>query len=273
MIHENLSIGFIGAGNMATALTKGLLTAGIVEPESIYVSDVDEARRKQFRKETAANILASNAAVVSKADVVVLAVKPQQIAAVLNEIGPLFEERHLVISIAAGVSTSYIEKFLRNGVRLVRAMPNTPMLVGAGAAAICGGNWACEDDLALASRIFGSSAAVVIVEEKQMDAVTALSGSGPAYFFYFTETMIKAGVALGLSAEAAKTLALRTAYGAGKMLAEVPEPPEELRRRVTSPGGTTEAAISSMIRAGVADSITKAIEAAAQRSKELGEKL
>ena len=110
------------------------------------------------------------------------------------------------------------------------------------------------------------------MEEKQMDAVTALSGSGPAYFFYFAEAMIKAGVALGLPEEAAKTLALRTAYGAGKMLVEVPESPEELRRRVTSPGGTTEAAIRSMVRTGVAESIAKAIEAAAQRSKELGEK-
>lgn len=273
MKQENLKLGFIGAGNMATAIAKGVLAVRLIDADRLYVSDIDDSRRREFRQATSANILGSNSAVVSKTDVVILAVKPQHMDTVLKEIGPLFEERHLVISIAAGVPTSRIEKFMRNGVRLVRAMPNTPMLVGAGAAALCTGRWAGDDDLALAREIFGSSAAVVTVDEKDMDAVTAVSGSGPAYFFYFTEAMIKAGVALGLVEETARTLARQTAFGAGKMLAEVPETPEELRGRVTSPGGTTEAAIKSMIRAGVAESIAKAIEAAAARSKELGEKV
>lgn len=272
-MEETLKLGFVGAGNMATALAKGLLASKTISAERIYASDVDEARRKAFRKETGAHILASNAAVVAKTDVVVLAVKPQQMGDMLREIGPAFEEKHLVISIAAGVATSYIEKFVRNGVRVVRAMPNTPMLVGAGAAGLCKGNWAHDSDLALARQIFESSAVVVEVDESLMDAVTAVSGSGPAYFFYVAEQLIAAGIELGLTPGQARALAIRTALGAGKMLAETGQSPEELRQRVTSPGGTTEAAIKTMIRADLGRTIIKAVNAAAQRSRELGEQM
>ncbi len=269
-MQQDATIGFIGAGNMATALAKGLLESGAIEAENIYASDVDEKRRKLFARATSANIGEDNSAVLRDADIIVLAVKPQHIADVLKEIGPIFEERHLVISIAAGIKTAYIEKFIRNGVRLIRAMPNTPMLVGAGAAAICKGKWATDADLEVARRIFESSAVVATVEEKDMGAVTALSGSGPAYFFYLAEAMIQAGIELGLSKDNAASLAAQTALGAGKMLAESGQPPEELRRRVTSPGGTTQAAVASMETAGVAASIVEALKAAARRSEELG---
>jgi len=272
-MEANAKLGFIGAGNMATALARGVLSAGLLPPDRIYASDVDDDRRKAFRADTGAHMLAGNAAVVAKSDVVVLAVKPQQMAAVLREVGPSFEEKHLVISIAAGVATACIEKFVRNGVRVVRAMPNTPMLVGAGAVGLCKGKWAGDADLALARRIFESSAVVVSVEENLIDAVTAISGSGPAYFFYLAEHMIAAGVELGLTPEQAGSLVTQTALGAGKMLAETGQSPEELRTRVTSPGGTTEAAIKSMARSDLGKSLIKAMKAAAQRSMELGEQL
>jgi len=269
-MESHVRIGFIGAGNMATALAGGLLAARVADPEKIYASDIDEERRKLFARTTSANVCSDSSAVVREADVVVLAVKPRQIEEVLTEIGSALEERHLVISIAAGITTEYVEKFVRKGVRLIRAMPNTPMLVGAGAVGLCRGKWATDADLALARSIFESSAVVVAVDEKDMDAVTALSGSGPAYFFYLAEAMIRAGVELGLNKEDAAALAAQTALGAGKMLAESDRPPEELRRRVTSPGGTTEAAIKWLEGAGIADSVVEAVKAAARRSEELG---
>ena len=270
-MQEEMTIGFIGAGNMAAALSKGLLASGRAEPERMCASDVDEKRRKQYARATSAEVFADNAAVARRSDVVIIAVKPQQMEEVLSGMGTALEERHLIISIAAGITTAFVEKFIRNGVRVIRAMPNTPMLVGAGAVGLCKGKWATDADLDLARSIFESSAVVVTVEEDDMDAVTALSGSGPAYFFYLAEAMIRAGTELGLTDENASALALQTAFGAGKMLAESDECPEELRRRVTSPGGTTEAAIKCMQEAHVAESVVEAIKAAARRSKELGE--
>ena len=272
-MEDNTKLGFIGAGNMATALARGVLSAGVLSADRMYASDVDDDRRKAFRDETGAHTLPNNTAVAAKSDIVVLAVKPQQMAAVLREVGPSFEEKHLVISIAAGVTTAYIEKFIRNGVRVVRAMPNTPMLVGTGAVGLCKGKWANDADLALARRIFESSAITVSVDESLMDAVTAISGSGPAYFFYLAEQMIAAAVELGLSSEHARALVTQTALGAGKMLTQTGHSPEELRQRVTSPGGTTEAALKSMARSDLGRSLIKAMKAAAQRSMELGEQL
>jgi len=269
-MQKDIIIGFIGAGNMATALAKGLLASEVVDAGRIYAADVDEKRRKLFARATSANVCSDNAAVVGEADVIVLAVKPQQIEDVLREIGPALEERHLVVSIAAGITTGYVEKFVRNGVRVIRAMPNTPMLVGVGAAALCKGKWATDADLDLARGIFESSALVVTIDEKGMDAVTALSASGPAYFFYLAEAMIRAGVEMGLSEGDAAALATQTALGAGKMLAESGDTPEELRRTVTSPGGTTEAAIKCMEAAEIPTSIIEAMKAAARRSEELG---
>jgi len=270
-MQEDITIGFIGAGNMAAALSKGLLASGMIKPEKICASDVDDKRRKHYARATGAEVFADNTAVARQSDVIVLAVKPQQMEDVLSDVGPALEERHLIISIAAGITTGFVEKFVRNGVRVVRAMPNTPMLAGAGAVGLCKGKWATDADLDLAGNIFESSAVAVAVDEKDMDAVTALSGSGPAYFFYLAEAMIRAGTELGLSDEHAAALARQTALGAGKMLAESDESPEELRRRVTSPGGTTQAAIECMQQAHVADSVVEAVKAAARRSKELGE--
>src|SRR5688572_15373192 len=179
---------------------------------------------------------------------VLLSVKPQQMKQVLAEIGPVLGAQTLVISIAAGISSSFIEKNLGAGKawRVIRAMPNTPMLVGQGMVALSRGQNSRDEDMAAAKRIFEAGAAVLELDEQKMDAVTAMSGSGPAYFFYLVEKMIEAGISLGLSPQEAAVLATRTCIGAGAMLANSPESPQELRRKVTSPGGTTQAAIETL---------------------------
>jgi pyrroline-5-carboxylate reductase len=265
---EGKRIGFFGAGNMAEALARGLLAAG-TPVSSIIASDVAEARRKLFAHDLRVAVTNDNREVLAKSDIAIFAVKPQNMPELLAIIsGPAHGK--LFISICAGVSTAFIEKELGDAPRVVRAMPNTPMLVGAGAAAIARGKYATDDDLAAARAIFETAATVIIVKEQLMDAVTAVSGSGPAYFFYLVEAITDAGVKLGLPKDAALALARQTAFGAGKLLASSPDAPEELRRKVTSPGGTTFAAIAKMDEAGVKAAVIRAVEAAAARSKELG---
>ncbi len=203
---------------------------------------------------------------------VLLSVKPQQMDAVLDRIGLVMHPDTLLISIAAGISTGHIAKILGGGRRwrVVRAMPNTPMLAGAGMVAIARGVHATEGDLFTARRLFESAAAVIEVPEEKIDAVTAVSGSGPAYFFYLVEQMIRAGVELGLTPDEARRLAAQTALGAAKMLTSGEESPEELRRKVTSPNGTTHAAITHLDSSGVGAAIVQAVHAAARRSRELG---
>ncbi len=261
-------IGFLGAGNMAEALARGLLSGGVA-PSGLIASDLAEARRAYFVRELGVETTNDNRAVVAKSDVVVFAVKPQNMAAVLAIIAPPPAGK-LFISICAGVSTGFIERQLSSSPRVVRAMPNTPMLVGEGAAAIARGAFATDDDLATTREIFETAAKVIVVQESMMDAVTAVSGSGPAYFFYLAEAMVEAGVKLGLPREAALALARQTALGAGKLLAVSEDTPELLRRKVTSPGGTTFAAISRMEDANLKAAIVAALEAAAAKSRELG---
>lgn len=261
-------VGFMGAGNMAEALARALFAAGFTKDASI-ASDVSEARRKFFEDAFHVAVTNDNRQVLARSDVVVFAVKPQNIHELLAIISGATHDK-LFVSICAGVSTASIEKSLGGAPRVIRAMPNTPMLVGAGAAAVTRGKYATDEDLALAIELFECAAKVVVVKEALMDAVTAVSGSGPAYFFYLVEALVEAGTKLGLPKDAALLLARQTAFGAGKLLAESPDAPEELRRKVTSPGGTTFAAITKMDEAGVKAALVKAVEAAAARSKELG---
>jgi len=264
-----VQLGFVGAGNMATALCRGIRSAGLLQPEQMVASDPDEGRRKLFEAATGVATTPDNAEVF-RAEAVVLAVKPQVLPAVLEEVGPLLTRDTLVISIAAGIPTARIEAATSEPVRVIRAMPNTPMLVGEGAAALCKGSHATDDDMARAKRLFASCAAVFEVPEYLIHAVTALSGSGPAYAFYLAELMARAGAEMGLAEEDAVALANKTLLGAARMLAETAEPAAELRKKVTSPGGTTEAALRSMRQDGVAEAIIKAIHTACARSKELG---
>jgi len=262
-------IGFVGAGNMATAVCHGIIKAGLAAPGEIVAGDPSPEQRERFGAETDAETTAANAK-VCEAEVVILAVKPQVMAAALGEVGPLLTPDHLVVSVAAGVPASVIEAAAPCPIRVVRAMPSTPMLLGEGAAAVCKGAHATDADIARVREMFEASATVIEVPETLMHAVTALSGSGPAYVFYLAELMVKAGVEMGLSQDDAVLLAHKTVLGSAHMLVETGDSAEELRRKVTSPNGTTHAAIVSMESDGVPEHIVDAIKAACRRSEELG---
>jgi pyrroline-5-carboxylate reductase len=266
---KNKTIAFLGAGNMGEALIRGLLMAKTVEPSQIIATDVRPERLDELAKTFGIRIAGENTKAVTDADIVLLAVKPQQMSAVLASLKSATSDLKLFISIAAGVTTARIESELGGKTRVVRVMPNTPALVGAGAAALAKGAFATDNDLTTAESILGAVGITVRVEEKFIDAVTALSGSGPAYIFFVTEAMIKAGVAQGLEEVLARKLAIQTVYGAAKLLVESGESPESLRRKVTSPGGTTEAAINVMNENKLMEIFAEAIQAAERRSREL----
>jgi len=266
---QGKTIAFVGAGNMGEALIRGLLATRTVSPSQMIATDVRAERREFFARTFGVRAIDDNLQAVKAADIVVLAVKPQQVGEVLAGFKSAMSNRKLVISIAAGVTTARIERELGPGTRVVRVMPNTPALVGAGAAAVARGSQATDDDLATAESILGAVGICVRVGEKFIDAVTALSGSGPAYVFYVTEAMIKAGVAAGLDKAVAQRLAIQTLYGAAKLMAESGEEPESLRRKVTSPAGTTEAALNVMTKRKLVEIFSEAISAAERRSREL----
>jgi pyrroline-5-carboxylate reductase len=266
---QNKTVAFIGAGNMGEALIRGLLAAKTVSPARIIAADVRAERREFLAKTFGVQAVDDNAEAVKAADIVLLAVKPQQMGEVLAGFKSVLSNSKLIISIAAGVTTARIERELGGKARVVRVMPNTPALVGAGAAALAKGRYATDEDLATAEAILGAVGISVRVEERLLDAVTALSGSGPAYVFYVTEAMVKAGVAAGLDEAVARRLATQTVYGAGKLLVESGEEPEALRRNVASPGGTTEAALKVMNEQELERIFAEAIKAAEKRSREL----
>jgi pyrroline-5-carboxylate reductase len=265
---EGKRIGFFGAGNMTEALARGLLSSGVPK-DALFASDLKEKRRKYLREEVGVETTNDNRDVLKHSDVLIFAVKPQDMPKLLAIISPA-PRKKLFISICAGVTTNFIEKSLSGKPHIIRAMPNTPVLVQAGVAAVCPGRWATEEDVAVAKAVFETSAKVVDVPEAVMDAVTAVSGSGPAYFYYLVEAMVDGGVKLGLTRDAALLLAKQTCLGAGMLLAAAKDTPEELRARVTSPGGTTFAAIKKMDEAGLKEIVVRAVEAAAARAKELG---
>jgi pyrroline-5-carboxylate reductase len=264
-------LAIIGAGNMAEAIARGVIRGALLRPDQIVAADVSPARRQLFEQQLAVRAVESPADAAHFARTLLLGVKPQQMPDALAAVAGTIRSDALVISIAAGTTTTFIEQRLgdRAPWRVVRAMPNTPMLVGEGMTAIAAGARATADDMKQARRIFESAGAVIEVSEEHIDAVTALSGSGPAYFFYLVEQMIDAGVKMGLSPDHARLLASRTALGAAKMMAESSDPPAELRRKVTSPGGTTEAAIRLMESRQLPDVVKEAIFAAERRGKEL----
>ena len=263
-------LGFVGAGNMAEAMLRGVTAGKFLPPEAVIASEPRAERREALARELGVACTADNRAAAA-CPRVVLAVKPQMMAAVLEEIAPAISADALVISIAAGVKASWIDQRLGGKGRIVRVMPNTPMLVGAGVSAVAAGPRATADDLDWTCRMLAAGGgSAVVVEESMMDAVTAVSGSGPAYFFYLVEAMIAAGVAEGLSPDVAAKLARETCLGAGKLLVDGGEAPEVLRARVTSPNGTTQRAIETLDAAGVKDKLVAAFRAAAERSRELG---
>ena len=249
---------------MGEALLAGLVDAG----HSVVVCETDELRAVYLRKKFGVSIGESRAA-AENCDVIVIAVKPQMVSDVLETIGDVVPPEALVISVAAGITTEILESGLRGAIAVVRAMPNTPALVGQGMTVLSAGRNCAEDQLTQARELLESVGKVAVVPESQQDAVTALSGSGPAYVFYVVEAMTDAGVALGLEPATAQELAVQTAYGAASMLRETGEDPADLRDNVTSPGGTTAAALERLEAHEVRVAFAAALAAAQQRSIEL----
>jgi pyrroline-5-carboxylate reductase len=263
-------LGILGAGNMAEAIVRGVLVGGQVRPEQIIAADVSPQRRELFEKQLGVTAVEDNRIVAGQSAVLLLSVKPQMCKMVLEGIAPVVKADATIISIMAGISSKYIDSALGGNRRVVRTMPNTPMLVGEGMAAIARGEHANDSDVQITRKLFEAAASVIEVNEDQIDAVTAVSGSGPAYFFFLVEQMIQGGINLGLSSEQAGLLAAKTAMGAAKMLTSSSDSPTELRRKVTSPGGTTQAAITTMEAMELPAIVQKAMQACADRSKELG---
>lgn len=268
----NKTIGFIGAGQMALALARGFLRAALVEPSQIIAADPSSEARDRFAAETRASVEADNQRVVALADVIFLAVKPQQIPAVLEPLRGRVAGDKLVISIAAGVKLAALADSLGTAVRCVRVMPNTPCLVSQGACGYCLGERATPDDAQLVEQLLGAVGMAVRVEEKLMDAVTGLSGSGPAFVYVMIEALSDGGVRMGLPRAVASALAAQTVLGAAAMVLNTGEHPGVLKDRVTSPGGTTIAGLQALEAGGLRAALMAAVEAAAKRSIELGTK-
>lgn len=270
MALDDLSIGFIGGGAMAEALLGGLLASG-APAERLCAADPESERRERLARELGVTALENNAAVVERADVVVLAVKPNVVTPVLAALEGVDTTRPLWISIAAGVTLASLEAGLSAEARIVRAMPNTPALIRSGATALCGNARVGDAERAAARALFESVGIVwEAPREVLLDAVTALSGSGPAYVFAFLEALIDAGEAQGLPRDAAEALAFQTVTGAARLAQESEHSPAELRRRVSSPGGTTLAGLAQLEARDFAGAIRDAVAAAARRAAELG---
>jgi pyrroline-5-carboxylate reductase len=262
-------LAFIGGGNMGAALASGLIASGAARARDIRVTDVRPEALRSLKKRLGVRVGTDNAEAVRASRVVVLCVKPQQMAGVLAGLAGAITSRHLVVSIAAGVRTDFIEKALGPGVPVVRVMPNTPALHRAGALVFCPGRRATRAHERLVRRLLGAAGAVWKTTESRMDAVTALSGSGPAYVFLLAECLASAGAKAGLPKDLAEALARQTVYGAGLMLSRSAEPAGTLRERVTSPGGTTAAALKVLKDGGLGRLFDRALAAAKRRSREL----
>ena len=272
---KNKKIGFIGGGNMAEAMIKGLLSASFIEAKNVFVSEPSEAKRDTLHADYKIKVSAENRELVKKCDIIILAVKPQIVQKVLRDIASLVGRDKLVISIAAGVPIAIMDDVLRGGKNkkfsIVRTMPNTPALVQEGVTAIASGEHVRKIDVKIAHRIFEAVGRTVDVEEDQLDAVTGLSGSGPAYIFMLIEALSDAGVKMGLSREVANTLTIQTVLGSAKLARESGKHPGELKDMVTSPAGTTISGLHALEEGSFHTTLMNAVEDATLRSRELGQ--
>ncbi len=268
---RNKHVGFLGAGNMGEALIHGLLHGHLCKPEQIICSDVRPERLKLIREKYGVRGTTHNSEVVKQSDIIILAVKPQIMKPVVEEVSKYFDFNKLIISIAAGVPLDAIESCAGKELKLVRVMPNICVSVREGVSAISAGKHAQKEDLMIAKTIFDSVGKSIFLEESLLDAVTGLSGSGPAYIFLIVDALADAGVKVGLSRDDALLLASQTVLGAAKMLIETGEHPGKLKDMVTSPGGTAIAGLHTLEQGGVRTTLINAVEVATQRSKALGE--
>ena len=267
---DHLRIGFIGAGRMATALARGWLSAGLTSAEKITASDPLREARERFASQTGAEVVDSNVEVLTNEEIVILSVKPQQMQNVVSDIQSHVTANHLIVSIAAGVSLKTLSDSLGQDSRIIRVMPNSPCLVGASAAAFSVGGTATEEDSALVERMLSLVGIAIPVAEHLLDAVTGLSGSGPAFVFQIIEALSDGGVRVGLPRDIALKLAAQTVLGAAKMVLETGEHPAALKDAVASPGGTTIAGLHALEQGGLRSCLINAVEAATIRSRELG---
>jgi pyrroline-5-carboxylate reductase len=267
---KDKKVGFLGAGNMGEAIIKGLLQTGLVPASSIAATDARPDRLEQMTRQYGIHAAASNTTLVAEADLVILAVKPQIMGAVLKEIAGAVDRSKLLISVAAGVPVASLRDGLGRPARLIRVMPNTPALVLEGATAIARADGLEAGDLETAQELFGAVGRVVVLDEDALDAVTGLSGSGPAYVAIVIESLADGGVKMGLDRATAMILAAQTVLGSAKLIIETGTHPGQLKDMVSSPGGTTIAGIAALEEGGVRRTFINAVERATQRSRELG---
>jgi len=270
-VNETLSIGFIGAGKMAAALAKGFVNAGLVSPKNLIASDPVPAGRKAFRQELNCETTDNNADVLAQANIVFLAFKPNQLEEATDPIRNLFNDDHLVISILAGVRLSKLDTACGGCARIVRVMPNTPALVGEGACGFAISKSSLSTDSELVKRLLSSVGIAYEVKENLIDAITGLSGSGPAYGYTVIDALSDGGVAAGLPREVATKLAAQTMLGSAKMVLTTGKHPSELKDMVCSPGGTTIEGIKKLEEGGVRSALINAVRAATERAIELGQ--
>lgn len=272
-----LSIAFIGAGSMAEALLRGIIAKGVAAPDHIFAVNNSSDERLRFLRETygirASREPSVRDAAIGGADIVVLGMKPKDAKAAIADIRPLLHEGQLIVSVIAGLNISTLSRFLGRPFPIARTMPNTSSTIGLGATGISFTESVSPDQRQAALALFEAVGIVSIVEEHLLDLVTGVSGSGPAYLYYVMEAMIAAGVEGGLNEEAARQLTVQTVLGAVQMVAQTGEAPGELRRKVTSPNGTTQAALELLERNRVGESVSQAVQRAAERAKELGQAL
>ena len=268
---DPVMLGFVGAGKMATALANGCVRSGVVPAASVIASDAIAGAREAFARAVGARVTGFNPDVATAAQIIVLAVKPDQVGAVLAELRPFLTEAHLIVSIAAGIPLARLEEMLGPGARVIRAMPNTPALVGASASAFALGRWATRDDAAMVQRILSAVGLAIEVPEKLLDAVTGLSGSGPAYIYLAIEALSDGGVAAGLPRDIALQLAAQTVVGAGRMVLETGLHQGALKDMVTSPGGTTIEAVHELEKAGFRAALIGAVRTSADKAKKIGQ--
>ena len=268
---KNKQVGILGTGNMGEALIHGLLYGHLCRPDQIFCSDARPERLKAIREKYGVKTTSHNTEVVKQSDILILSVKPQIMKQVVDEIAKYLDLSKLIISIAAGISLDAIESCARKDLKLIRVMPNICVSVREGASAIAGGKHAVKEDLMIAKTIFDSVGKSLFIEESLLDAVTGLSGSGPAYIFLIIDALADAGVKVGLSRDDALILSSQTVLGAAKMLIETGEHPGKLKDMVTSPGGTAIAGLHTLEEGGLRTTLINAVEVATQRSKVLGE--
>ena len=268
---NELRIGFVGAGQMATALARGFVASGVITADRLRACDVSSQAADKFAQDSGGRIVADAAAVLNDSSLVILAVKPQHISGVLADMQAALTSQHLVVSIAAGVSIAKLSTGLGHFSRLIRVMPNTPALLGFGASALARGATATDDDCQLVLKLLSTVGLAIEVPEKLLDAVTGLSGSGPAYVYQFIEGLSDGGVRMGLPRDVATRLAAQTVLGAAQMVLQTGQHTGALKDAVTSPGGTTIAGLHELESGGFRGILMNAVQAATERSRELGE--